>query len=327
MLIVPEIDIEYIYCNVPELDYEEWDILKNYNTGDKVSVYGDKKNYFATKNILAGVKPNLNDTKGLQTGWFAETSNKYKMLEKNVYNQTVMEDVISFSFRATNIDTLSFFNVEAKEIYIKISDFNTGFLFYEETIDMAMNGISLYHYFFVPTWLKDRLTTKLQGTALENKISELIDNLTPAELVDRYTVRPPLFFNAKVDIEIRKPNSIAKCGKIFVGQSIDLGVSLWDGSNIQTKRFGTVKQDEYFGNYEIEKGNIVNQITVPVFIKTKELDYTLAILKKYAFDFCLFIGDEKQSISNFTAYGIADDTSFTPKPYGSTYTLKIGNTI
>ena len=298
MLIVPEMDIEYIDCNIPELDYDEWSISKAYLTGDKVSVAGDNKNYFATKDIEAGVKPLANDPKGVKTGWFSETSNRYKMLEKNIYNQTKNDNLIAFSFRAINIDTIGFFNVEAKEIYIKFSDFSTGSILYEKMFDMASNEISLFHYFFSQTWLKDRLF-----------------------------FRPPLFMSVKIDVEIRRPGAVAKCGKVFVGQAVDLGISLVDGSSIKTKRFGLVKQDEYFGNYEIEKGNIVNQTTVPVFIKTEKLDYTLAMLKKYAYDFCLFIGDEKQSISNFTVYGVAEDTSFTPKPYGSTYTLKIGGTI
>ncbi len=327
MVIVPEQDITYINCNVPAQDYELWDSTKAYKLGDKVSVLEDRLNYYATKNIDVGVRPDPSDLKGINTSWFAETANRYKMLEKNVYNQTVNQDIISFSCRSTNIDTLSFFNVEAKEIYIKISDFTTGVTLYEHTKMLSDNDISLYHYFFVPAWLKDRLTLRLEGTQFENKISEIIDNLSLEEIVDRYTVQPPLFFNALVEIEIRRPGLEAKCGKVFVGQSLDLGFSIWSGTQIKTKRFGKVVQDDYFGNYEIERGNIVNQITVPVQVDTKKLDHAIAILKKYAYDFCLFSADIKQGITNLTAYGVAEDTSFSPAPYSTQYTLKIGSTI
>ena len=327
MLIIPEQEITYIECNVSAQDYDLWSPTKSYTVGDKVTVLEDKLNYFATKDIAAGVAPDKNDPKGLVSGWFAETSNRYKMLEKNIYNQTVNEELIRFSFRSTNIDTLSFLNVEAREIYIKISDFTTGTVLYEETKSMSDNGISLYHYFFVPAFLKDKITERLEGTVYEDKIGEIIENLPLEELVDRYTVNPPLFFNAKIEVEIRRPNGVAKCGKVFVGQSIDLGCSIWSGSSIKTKRFGKVEQDEYFGNYNIEKGNIVNQITVPVVIDTKKVDYALSVLKKYAYDFCLFTADPKQNISSFTAYGLAEDTSFSPMPYMTQYTLKIGSTI
>ena len=298
MLIIPEQEITYIECNVSEQDYELWSPTKSYTVGDKVTVVEDELNYFATKDIVAGVAPNKNDPKGLTTGWFSETINRNKMLEKNVYNQTKNEDSIYFSFKAMNIDTLSFLNIDAGEIYIEISDFPTGTILYEKTISLSDNGISLYHYFFEPAFFKNNLTISL-----------------------------PLFFNTKIAIEIRKIGGVAKCGKVLTGRSIELGCSLWDGSSIKTKRFGKVVQDEYFGNYEIERGNIVNQITVPVIIDTKKIDYAISILKKYAYDYCLFIADRKQAISNFTAYGLAEDTSFSPMPYMTQYTLKIGSTI
>lgn len=298
MYIVPEEKIEFIYCNVSAQDYDVWSPSVTYKTGDKVTVVADELNYFATKDIAVGVAPDKNDPKGLITGWFSETINRNKMLEKNVYNQTKNEELISFSFRTINIDTLSFLNVDANEIYIKISDFLTGVVVFEETKSLSDNGISLYHYFFEPAYFKNDITLSL-----------------------------PLFFYIKVEVEIRKPYDIAKCGKFLCGRSIDLGASIWSGSSIKTKRFGKVVQDDYFGNYEIEKGSIVNQITVPVIIDTKSTDYIVSVLKKHAFDYCLFIAEPNQVISNFTAYGLAEDTSFSPMPYMTQYTLKIGSTI
>lgn len=326
MILVPEQEIEYITCNIPEQDYELYSSSKNYKTGDKVSVPEHRKNYFATKDIDAGVSPSLLDLKGVKTGWFAETSNRYKMLEKNVYNQSINHELIKFSFFAPNIDTLSFFNLEAKEIYIKISDATTGTVFYEKTQILAENGISLYHYFFIPAWLKDKVSLKLEGTEYENKIADVIDALPVEDIVDRYTVSPPLFFNALIEIEIRRPGLDAKCGKVIVGQGIDLGASLIEGSEVRTKKFGSVKQDEYFGNYDIQEGEVVNQIQAPVALDPKRMDFTLSVLKKYAYKYCLFSLDNFQSPS-LMAYGIAEDTSFSPGVYSANYTLKIGSTI
>ncbi len=94
MYIVPENEITFIDCNISIEDYDVWSPSVAYKTGDKVTVVADGLNYFATKDIAAGVAPNKNDPKGLTTGWFSETINRNKMLEKNVYNQTKNEEII-----------------------------------------------------------------------------------------------------------------------------------------------------------------------------------------------------------------------------------------
>lgn len=303
MIIVPEHKIEYETCNVPDADYEIWSSSKSYSTGDKVSILEDKLNYFATKDIAAGVRPSPADLKGLETGWFAETPNKYKMLGNTIYNQTTNPDLIEFSFKISDIDIIAFFNIDAKDINIKITKVYSGVTIMDKKINMLENGISLYHYFFVEPWFKDTLIYDFKNEV-------------------------PIFMEeVLVEIKLSKPNSIAKCGKFFAGKSEELGCSLWQNSSIKTKSFGKIKQDEYFGNYEIERGNTVNQISVKVKAETHKIDYIISKLKKYAYDYCLFVADDSQRITNFTAYGLAEDVNFSPQPYSSEYTLKIGSTI
>ena len=303
MIIVPEKKIEYETCNVPDADYEIWSSDKSYSVGDKVSIIEDKLNYYATKDIVAGVRPNPNDLKGITTGWFAGTPNKYKMLENTIYNQTTNPDIIEFSFKVSDIDIIAFFNVDATDVNIKITGVESGTTILDKKINMLENGISLYHYFFVEPWFKDTL-------------------------IYDFKKEVPIFMEeVLVEVKIRRQNSIAKCGKFFVGKGEELGCSLWENSSIKTKSFGKIKQDEYFGNYEIERGNTVNQISVNVKAETHKIDYIISRLKKYAYDYCLFIADDSQRITNFTAYGLAEDVNFSPKPYSSDYTLKIGSTI
>ena len=303
MIIVPEHKVEYETCNVPDADYEIWSSDKSYSVGDKVSIIEDKLNYFATKDIPAGVRPDPNDLKGLQFGWFAEIPNKYKMLGNTIYNQTINPEFIEFSFKAYDIDVIAFFNVYAIDINIKITGVDSGIIIIDKNINMLDNGISLYHYFFVEPYIKDTL-------------------------IYDFKKEVPIFMEEiLVEVEIRRQNSIAKCGKLFIGKGEELGCSLWQNSSIKTKSFGKIKQDEYFGNYEIERGNTVNQISVNVKAETHRIDYIISRLKKYAYDYCLFIADDSQRITNFTAYGLAEDANFSPKPYSSDYTLKIGSTI
>ena len=303
MIIVPEYKIEYETCNVPDADYEIWSSSKSYSVGDKVSIIEDKLNYYATKDIPAGVRPDPNDLKGLKFGWFAETPNKYKMFENTIYNQTTNPELIEFSFKTSDIDIIAFFKTDATDISIKITGVDSGLTILDKEINMLENGISLYHYFFVEPYIKDTL-------------------------IYDFKKEVPIFMEeVLVEIEIRRQNSIAKCGKFFVGKGEELGCSLWQNSSIKTKSFGKIKQDEYFGNYEIERGNTVNQISVNVKAETHRIDYIISKLKKYAYDYCLFIADDSQRITNFTAYGLAEDANFSPKPYSSDYTLKIGSTI
>ena len=325
--IVPKKDITLESSNVAELDYVAYDSTLAYSKDSKVSIAADGKNYYATKDIAVGIVPDPTDIKASKTGWFPEVSNKMAMFDDANNTQTINEDSIDFSYKAINIDHISFFNLDANEIDIKITDITTGIVVYEKTNNLVHNEISLNNYFFIEPNLKEKLTLKLEGTALENKISDIIDTLTPQEAVDRFTVNPPLYFYVLVEISIKKTGDYAKCGNFISGQSFDLGISLWDGSNIATKTFGTRTQDEYWGNWTLKDGEILDYITIPVLIDTDGLTYTRSILKRYAFQRCLFIGDESQYLPDFTIFGISSDTNISPSPMNTHYTLKIGSTI
>jgi len=326
MRITPSDKIVLIDSNISAQDYPEYDETTAYTTDDKVTVVADDKNYYAIKDIAAGVTPDPTDTKGAKTGWFPQTNKRNLPFDYNNIDVIENDDLISFKYYALNIDTISLFGMQGTELYIKMSDRNTGFVFYEKTTQLIDNLIHPHNYFFVPPSLKDQLILRLEGTELEHKISELVDTLTTQEIVDRYTVHPPLYFNALVEIEIRNPGGIAKLGKYASGTSYDLGASLWGGSQIKKQRYG-VRELNVWGSYTFEEGITVNVITVPVVIDNKNQAYVSDILDKYAYQYCLFEGDESQGVPRLTVFGAAEDETYTLNPSKSTFTLKIGSNL
>lgn len=316
---------EYISCNISAFDYAPWEENKSYLKGEKVSIGADEKNYYATKDIEAGVRPNPTDTKALLTGWYPEPNNRSRMIDYEGTYKTKNQESIDFSFRALNIDTLHFSRVNAKEIYIKITDFETGFLFYEDTIAMKKNRVHPQAYFFIPPTLKTKLTQKLEDTIHENKILELIDTLDTQEIVSRYTSVPALFFDVKVEVSIRNPGAEASIGEFVPTTTVDLGFSLWEGSEIRTKKYGIMEQDEYWGNWKLKEGSITDIVTMDIMIPTNRISEIKEILNSSSYKYNLFIGDESQTIPDFTLIGVASDESITPTPEYSKYTLKIGS--
>lgn len=316
---------DFISSNISALDYSEWDNNIAYPADSKVSIALDEKNYYATKDIEAGVSPDPTDTTGEKTGWYPEPNNRSKMTDFLGTYKTENNESINFSFRTINIDTIHFGRVTADEIYIRITDFETGFEYHKETIPMTTNIVHPYNYFFVPPTLKTKLTQKLEGTIHEDKILELVDTLTTQQIVDRYTTKPALFFDVKVEIEIRKPGGIAKIGEFAQTTTLDLGISLWEGCEIRTKRYGIREQDPYWGNWTLKQGNITDKVTMDVLIPTNEISNVKDILNANAYKYCLFIGDESQNIPAFTLIGVAEDEAISPTPVNTKYTLKIGS--
>lgn len=324
MKIGPIKTFDFISCNIPALDYEAWDSNIAYPVESKVSVEADEKNYYATKAIEAGVAPDPTDKKGKKTGWYPEPNKRSKMINFDGTYKTENADSIDFSFRALNIDTLHFGRVDAKELYIKITDYETGFLFYEKTIPMEKNRVHPYNFFFVPPTLKTKLTERLEDSIHANKIEDLVDTLTETQIVQRYTTTPALFFDVKVEISIKKPGGVAKIGEFVSTTMLDMGFTLWENSNIRVKKYGLMEQDPW-GNWKLKQGSITDIVTMDVIIPTSEISGTKDILNESSYGYNLIIGDESQNIPNLTLVGVISDESISPSPNKTIYTLKIGS--
>jgi len=114
--VVPKV-IEFTSTNVPEESLAEWAVESTYNQGEEIKVSLDKKKYkyAGLDGTNTTTEPSLNPYK-----WVSSPLNKFAMLVDNNSSETENPDSIDVVFNAINIDSISLFNVDAKEIDIKI---------------------------------------------------------------------------------------------------------------------------------------------------------------------------------------------------------------
>jgi len=114
--VIPQ-DITFKSTNVPEDTLNEWVSGGTYSLDDIVKVSIDEKKYkcaYATT-TASTIAPNL-DT----NNWLPAPLNRVAMISPTYGSQTVNPESIKVVFSATNIDTISLLNVEAKQVDIRL---------------------------------------------------------------------------------------------------------------------------------------------------------------------------------------------------------------
>lgn len=285
--VVPN-ELELINTNVALNDYENYNNEKTYNTGDKVSLVSEKKNYFCAKDNTKGIAPQSNSQI-----WIDEAMNAYAMFDFSTNKQTQNQNLIEISIKSIgNSDFISLFNIEAKEIEITIKTADHEIL-YQSTEQM-----------------------------FDESIEDFADYLYAGrEPKDRVSFNPNISYGANINIKIKNPNTIAKCGYLAVGFQDDLGLSLY-GGNIGFKSFTKKEKDEW-GNTKIKKGNVYDTMEMPVLINTEKLDTIKQKLKKIDATPCVFIGDNSQEFDSLLIFGMYESFKAPINPKKLTYTLKV----
>ena len=113
--IVPK-EINMISSNVSEENLPEW-VTASYNTGNEVKVSADKKKYkfTGTDGTASTVTPSLD-----RNLWEGSPLNPYAMLADTFSTETTNPESIQVVLRASNIDTISLFNVSAKTVNMEL---------------------------------------------------------------------------------------------------------------------------------------------------------------------------------------------------------------
>lgn len=310
-------NITFIASNVPELDYAAYNSTQAYSTGDRVSVGVDNKNYHATKDINTGVIPNPANN---LNGWKSMVSNRHAMFYPKISKRTENPELIEVEFNVKNTDTLSFFNLEAKEIYIEIKDADTQAVLYTKThnlIKTELTGSSgLGDFLYSPQILQDKLTDVVP----QETIDLIIQNMTQ-EVVDRLTANPPIFHNFNYRIEIRNPGGIAKCGMIFPTRMRKTGITLWENATTGIQSFATKERDEDWGDVELRKGDIADTMNLNVMVDTKMVGIIKQRLKEVDAEAVLWIGTNDYEFLHMIGWYQDFDISLNPE--NSIYNLEI----
>lgn len=305
--------------NVAEETLPEWNVSSVYNTHDEVKVSADKKKYkyAGLDGTNTATAPSLN-----KTSWVSAPLNPYAMIDGTMSTQTTNADSIDIVFDATNIDDISFFNLDATEITISMVDKTTLTTIFNETYSLVYDELADFgDYLFSEQELRDKLTGNVSNATLDLVIA----GMSEQDVLDRFTANPPIYYNSTVTISIKKIGSIAKCGYLVIGRQRDLGITLWGGSmGIQSF---SLKNRNAWGEVELQKRDSADTMDMPVILDNTTVDVVKNRLKKIDGIPCVFIGDESDKFTSLTIYGFFKDFDIGVNPTKSTYTLSVESMI
>lgn len=315
--VIPQ-TIDFISTNVAEDVLAEW-VSASYNNGDEVKVSADKKKYkFAG---VDGTTSTLSPSADSKL-WVSAPLEPFAMIDDSVSSQTSNAESISVSFNATNIDTISLFNVQANTIQIILTDNRTSTEIFNTTTSMIYEDINSFgDYLYSEQELKDALTNSVSTVTLDAVIAAMSEQ----QILDSFTANPPIYYDVKVDIIITKTGGIAKCGYLVVGRKRDLGVSLYGGS--VSLNSTSSRERNIWGEIELSKGIGYNTMDIPVLIDNAQVDVIENRLSKILDIPCVFIGDESERVNSLTIYGYYFDFEAPINLMKTTYTLRVESII
>jgi len=216
------------------------------------------------------------------TDWLIQrATNYYAMLdsrpESKTKTQTTNPDAIIIEMDLNNYDTIALLNLDAISVRIEITDLNTNTAVYDETFDLNDSDkiVDALSYYFSPFSFK-------------KTVYETI----------------PLYGNARAKIWINKPLSEAKCGRLVLGQSYDLGISLFN-INSTLESYSTTTFDQ-FGTPTLRPRDAVYNSTYTILLPSERTENIKRTRKRLDAVPILFIGDENDSskYENLLSYGL-----------------------
>ena len=304
--------------NVPNEILTLWTAPAVFNTGDIVQEIGNtaiKYKYAGVDGTNSASTPSSN-----REVWSSAPTNPHAMFDGVLGTQTSNVDSIECSFNATNIDTISFFNLDAKEIIITMTDNDTLTEIYNETFSLVYDDLADFgDYLFSEQELTDKLTNAVSPGTLDL----VIDSMSEQDVLNRFTANPPIYYNSTINITINNLGSTAKCGYLVVGRQRDLGITLWDGATSGIMSFSKKTRNEAWGDVELVKGEVADTMDLSVIIDNANVDIVKNRLKAIDGIPCVFIGDETNLFNSLLLYGFFLDFSIPLNPTKSTYTLQI----
>lgn len=281
MKICENVITAYQSANFTE-DETAWTSGAVFNNGDEIR----EGNFIYKYAGIDGTNSDVAPFDGSIDWLLQRPSNYYAMLdsrpESRTSDQTVVADEIIVSIDLNNVDTIVLLNLDATTVNISIEDLNTSTIVYDMDFDLndSTEIVDALSYYFSPFVFKQTVYAST-----------------------------PLYGNARATITITKTGDFAKCGRLFAGQSYDLGITLFNVT--QNLESYSIRQVDEFGTPTLRtRGSVYNSrfnILAPASRtenlkrKRKELD-AIPIL---------FIGDESESsiFENMLSYGLWEDAT------------------
>ncbi|MDC7249267.1 MAG: hypothetical protein PQJ49_05040 [Sphaerochaetaceae bacterium] len=301
--------------NVPKTDYPAYSPTKIYKKDEMCTVEEDGKNYYCTIDNIEGLTPKDN-----QIVWDSEPMNFLKMFDYTNSGKTTNPESIEVTFKAINIDAISFFGLVAKEVEITMVDNDTNAVIYSKSENLVEDELAGFgDYLFSKQELQPKLSTRIPKNTLDNVIAAM----TQEQIIDRFTATPPIYYDTTVSIKIKNPGSIAECAFCTVGMQRDLGFTVRGGISLQKTSLNIDDRDK-FGNINFQNALTFNSITAEIYT---DMDFNLLERKLSKIQGKPFVFIPASGMYATNILGIYQELDMPVDPEDTSYTLEIKSLI
>jgi len=272
MRIIPPITITdaiLLSSNVAEDDYAAYNAGTTYALGARVILLSTHKIYESAQ--AANTAHNPPDYLDGATPWWLEvgSTNRWAMLDGVVGSQTTNADSIEKEFDSSNQSTLTMFNMNAVSVEIEVTDNDASEVVYSKTISLlsTSNVIDAWTYAFAPFIYTRNMSITF-----------------------------PMYPDSTISIKLINTGGTAKCGELFLGNSIDMGKTSY-GIGLGMTDYSVTNTDD-FGNYTFLQRGFSKKSTFDLKIRNAQLEYIYNTFTDYRVSPVVWIGTDVNPISS-----------------------------
>lgn len=268
--------IDFYSANFTE-DEIEWTVGATFLNGEVIR-WG---HYLYKYTGVSGTNSTNNPTIDTLQWEYYRASNYYSMIGGNTKDQTINADTIDVTIDLNRYDTISLLNMDAESVELTITDNITSDILLNTMYDLTYREVTNYTQFF----------------------------FAPFKYRRRIYIPIPFYSQARARIEINKIGGVAKCGRLIVGRSEDLGITLFG----ITADLDTYSREELtsFGDIIQVSDNPTYRNTFRIKVPSQNFEYLKDLRKDLDFIQVLFIGDEEDNsrFQSLLSYGYWENAS------------------
>ncbi|WP_197919310.1 ACT domain-containing protein [Thiosulfatihalobacter marinus] len=265
--------------NVPETDYDEWDVSTTYATGDYVISTSSHKVYQSAVSSNLGNDPTTDDG----SNWTEISStNRWKAFDSTISDQVSKSGSITYSISPASLVTgIAFFGLDASEVRVQVFDTESpANEIFDTTTSLVDTGEIVDWFTFFTT--------------------DLTDYDTEAQFVGI-----PAYAGYQIDITVGDGTGTAKVGLIALGRVIEIGKTL-DGTSVGITDF-SIKEQNDFGILSIVERGFADKTSFQFSLPTDDVRRVKRVLTSLRATPAVYFADEDLTQMGATVFGYYDD--------------------
>lgn len=271
MLVCQNQITDYVSANFTE-DETLWSSSATYLRGEEIRFGHYLYKYAGIAGTNTSNDPTTDTDYWVQSG----TSNYYSMLGERTSDQTIVADKIEIEFDLNRFDTIALLNMYGTELTIEITDLATSQIV--ETLNYDLLDRDVYNY---TTWF-----------------------FAPFDFKETLLINISLYTNCRAKLTLNNLGDFAKIGRLVVGRSIDIGITLFGGSMTHDS-YSTESFNEFGDPTLIKRGSFFNE-NYTLKVKSSNVPYLKKLRKQLNTIPVLFIGttEDNSIFQNLLSYGL-----------------------